>query len=97
MSPLKSGKALGGCGMYAEMLKAVGAATLPWLHSVVFHMEHGAHPDGLETGQCRVNQGKDDTQDCNNYWGLPFSLCQQGPGTNFSQRGPPKTANSPAP
>ena len=50
---LKSGKAPGGCGIYAEMLRTGGAAALLWLHTVVFHLEHGDHPDRLETGRRR--------------------------------------------
>ena len=31
----KSGKASGGCGIYAEMLRAGGAAALLWLHTLL--------------------------------------------------------------
>ena len=35
VNQLKSGKAFGGCGIYAEMLKAVGAAALLWSHTLL--------------------------------------------------------------
>ena len=43
------------------MLRAGGAAPLLWLH-VMFHLEHGDHPDRPK--------GKGDTQECNNYRGV---------------------------
>ena len=35
MNQLKCGKAPGGCGIYAEMLRAGGAAALLWLHTLL--------------------------------------------------------------
>ena len=35
MNQLKSGKLSGGCGIYAEILKAGGAAALLWLHTLL--------------------------------------------------------------
>ena len=60
---LKCGKAPGGCGIYAEMLREGEAAALLWLHTLwcstwnkgiipLFDLEHGNHPDRLETGRC---------------------------------------------
>ena len=55
MYQLKSGKAPGGCGIYAEMLKVGRAAALPWLHTVVVQLEYGDHPDRLESRRFRSN------------------------------------------
>ena len=35
VNQLRSGKALRGCGIYAEMLKTGGAAALLWLHTLL--------------------------------------------------------------
>ena len=59
VNQLKSGKATGGCGIYDEMLRARGVAALLWLHSIVFHLEHGDHSGRLKTRHCRPNlEGK---------------------------------------
>ena len=48
------GKLLDGVGIYAEMLKAEGSRhELLWLHTLECYLEHGDHPDRLETGRCR--------------------------------------------
>ena len=52
VNQLKAGKLLKGatstltCSCRGEPPPSVVA------HSVVFHLEHGYHPDGLETGRC---------------------------------------------
>ena len=60
VNQLKSGKAPGGCGIYAEILKSREPPPSLVTHSVVFHLEHGGgHPDRLETGRCRSDlEGK---------------------------------------
>ena len=55
VNQLKSGKAPGGCDIYAEMLKAGEAAALLWLHTLMFRLKNKDHPDRLETGRCRSN------------------------------------------
>ena len=85
VNQLKSGKAPGGCGIYDEMLRAGEAAALLWLHTFMFQLEHENHPDRLKTGRCRSYlEGKGDTQECNNYMGLPSSLCQARSWHEFS-------------
>ena len=84
MNQLKSGKATGGCGIYAEMRKAGRATALLWLHCVALHLEHGDHPHRLETGVgVPIWKGKDDTEERNNYRGYPPLCARQGPATNF--------------
>ena len=76
MNQLKSGKAPRVCGIYAEMLRAGELPAPVAAHSVMFHLEHGDHPDRLETGGVVVPlpssiwKGKIDTQECNNYRGV---------------------------
>ena len=46
VSQMKSRKAPGGYGIYAEMLWAKKSRRLSVVaHCVVFHLEHGDHPD----------------------------------------------------
>ena len=67
MNQLKNGKAPRGCGIYAEMLKAGGAAVLLWLHSVVFRLNTGIIPTDWRRGfVVPICKGKGDTQECNN-------------------------------
>ena len=73
---MERGKAPGGCGFYDETLKAGGAAALLWLHTllcsiwkkVIITTDWGL---GVVVSMWK---GKGDTQECNNYMGLPFSV-----------------------
>ena len=78
MNQLKSGKAPEGCGIYAEMLNAGGAAALLWLHTLLCSIWNaGIIPTDWRRGVViPIWKGKGDTQECNNYWGLPSSLYQ---------------------
>ena len=80
MNQMKSGKARGGCGIYAEMLKAGGAAALLWCHnllcSILNTTQSGLIPtDWRRGGVAPICKGKGDTQECNNYRGvIPLSV-----------------------
>ena len=69
MNQLKSGKAPGGYGIYAEMLRARGAAALLWLHTHLCSIWNtGIIPTDWRRGVVvPILKGKGDTQECNNY------------------------------
>ena len=81
MNQLKSGKAPGGCGIYAEMFKAGGAAALLWLHILLCSISNmGIIPTDWRRGVVVRIWGEVDTQECNNYRGRYPPLCaRRGP------------------
>ena len=78
VTQLKNGKAPGSCGIYAEMLKAGGAATLLWLHTLLCSVwSTGVIPTDWKRGiVVPLWKSKGDTQECNSYRGLHSSRCQ---------------------
>ena len=68
MYQLKSGKASGGCGIYAEMLRAGGAAALLWLHTLLCSIWITAviPTDWRLDVVVPIWEGKGDTHECNN-------------------------------
>ena len=69
---LKWGKALGICGIHAELLKAGGNAVLMLLHAVLCSAWNtGIIPTDWKRGLVvPLWKGKGDRQDCNNYRGV---------------------------
>ena len=78
MNQLKNGKAPGGCGIYADILRAGGAAALLQLHTLLCSIWNTEIiPTDLRRGVVvPIWKEKGDTQECNNYRGLPSSLFQ---------------------
>ena len=78
VNQLKSGETLGGCGIYAEMLKAGGAAALLWLHTLLSTIRNtGIIPTDWRRGVGVRNgiwKGKRDFLKCDNNRVLPFSF-----------------------
>ena len=82
MNQLKSGKATGGCGIYAEMLvagRASQAVALLLLRTLLCSIWNtGIIPTDWRRGVVfPIWKGKDDTQECYNYrGGLHSFVCQ---------------------
>ena len=78
VNQLKSGKAPGGCGIYAEMFKAGGAAALLWLHTLLCSIWNtGIIPtDWRRSVVFPIWKGKGDAQECNIYEGVLSFLYQ---------------------
>ena len=72
MNQLKGAKALGMCGIHADLLKAGGNAALESLHAVVCTTWNtGIIPTDWKRGLVvPIWKGKSDHQDCNNYRGV---------------------------
>ena len=69
VNQLKCGKALGICGIHAELLKAGGNAALMSVHAVLCSAWNtGINPTDWKRGLfVPLWKGKGDCQDCNNY------------------------------
>ena len=72
LDQLRDGKAPGGCGIHAEMLKAGGEAALQALHSLFCSVwNSGVIPTDWKRGiVVPIWKGKGDTRECNNYRGV---------------------------
>ena len=69
---VKCGKAPGGCGICAEMLKAGRAAVFLWLHTLLCSIWNTGviQTDWRRGVVVPIWKGKGDTQECNNYRGV---------------------------
>ena len=72
LNQLKSGKAPGGCGIYALDVQGGGAAALLWLHTLMCSIWNTAiiPSDWRRSVVVAIWKGKGDTQECNNYRGV---------------------------
>ena len=72
LGQLKDGKAPGVCGVYAEMLKVGGEATLRWLHTLTCSVWNtGVIPTDWKRGLIvPIWKGKGDARECSNYRGV---------------------------
>ena len=72
LGQLKDGRAPGVCGVYAEMLKAGGEATLRWLHTLICSVWNtGVIPTDWKRGLVvPIWKGKGDVRECSNYRGV---------------------------
>ena len=85
MGQLKSGEATGGCSTYAEILKTEGTTILLWLHTLLCLIWNTEiiPTDWRQGVVVPIWKGKGDIQECNNYRGLPSSLCEAGSWHEF--------------
>ena len=72
LGQLKDGKAPGVCGVYVEMLKVGGEATLRWLHTLICSAWNtGVIPTDWKRGLIvPIWKGKGDVRECSNYRGV---------------------------
>jgi len=72
LGQLKDGKAPGVCGVYVEMLKAGGEATLRWLHTLICSVWNtGVIPTDWKRGLVvPIWKGKGNARECSNYRGV---------------------------
>ena len=72
LGQLKDGKAPGVCGVYVEMLKVGGEATLRWLHTLICSAWNtGVIPTDWKRGLVvPIWKGKGDVRECSNYRGV---------------------------